>query len=752
MKVKLLRIFLVTIIAAIFIVLAYRQSQRWKIGATPVLVVNKQKLFEGTPVQIGDVRLKKVLNDRIPPNALTNINQALNRKLVREKQRGTVLIAQDLQPTSGRSPTNAIKLNTLIPEGRLLASLKVKQGSVALQSLDRGDRFDIIAIDSKGTPNIIARDAFYVGSLTGGTRVGKSSEPKNILGQEIPPPPSAVVSDPASAYVVLKLALWPKDVLPVASASGSNARISLILHGKKEQESGKALSIDPPKKVEVPKMPVPVPVVIPIDPLAELKKDLRRIDPRIRIKRIHVNNETEGTKEAYVLTGSVRNMQRLEKAMLLTELFLGEPSSAIKPLRDAAGIQALSSNFRGGGNRAGNSNLSKIKPQSQSVGAYLARGLILTNASGRVISFLEVDELHQILVSIRVLEIDRNKADRKGIAYRVDGEHFSIGQHLFQEALPNNFGSVANITNVGNLAGSFVDSSTAVFAAIEFLEENGVARSVAEPNILTLSGEVASVLVGGSVPIPSTSLREEDVFNSFDFQEFGVELNIRPTLDEEDIVTLEVAPRIVNVDNNISVEGVPGFEAQEVRTIARVRQSESLLLGGLLSYKETKDGRKIPFFGDIPILGNMFRWKGRSFEEKELLFLITPVLNTDSVEGLSQKVELPGLEFRDAKLGEAPPPYSINDEGLPLSWEEHYDQGYLQQLKHGQTTPIQRQGVPVYRGVSDQMKRDEAARLIWRDEAITIEPTPAVPIWDQPYSPTYYWRRERQPRNRDNSY
>ncbi len=745
MKVKLLRIFLVIIIAAVFIVLAYRQSQRWEVGSTPVLVVSKQVLFQGAPINVGDIRLKKVLNDRIPPNALTNINQALNRKLAIEKQRGAVLSVQDLQPTSGRSAANVIKMNALIPEGRLLASLRVKRDSVAVQSLERGDRFDIIAMDSEGKPNVIARDAFYVGNLSGGTRVKKSSESRKIMGQEIPPPPG--LSESASADVVLKLALLPRDVLPVASANGSNARISLIQHGKKEQESGKALSIDLPKKVEAPQISI-----VPINPLTELKKDLFRIDPRIRVERIHVNNETAGTKEAYILTGSVRNMQRLEKAMLLTELFLGEPSSAIKPIRDAAGIQALSSNFRGGGNRGGGSSNSKIKPQAQSIGAFLARGLILTNATGRVISFLEVDELHQILVSIRVLEIDRSKADKKGIAYRVDGENFSIGQHLFQEALPNNLGSLANITNVGNLAGSFVDSSSAVFAAIEFLEENGVARSVAEPNILTLSGEVASVLVGGSVPIPSTSLRDTDVFNSFDFQEFGVELNIRPTLDEDDIVTLEVAPRIVNVDNDISVNGVPGFEAQEVRTIARVRQSESLLLGGLLSYKETKDGRKIPFFGDIPILGNLFRWTGRSFEEKELLFLITPVLNTDSIEGLSQEVELPGLEFRDAKLGEAPPPYSINDEGLPLSWEEHFDQGYLRQLKHGQATPLQKQGVPVYRGVSDQMKRDEAARLIWRDEAIITEPTPAVPLWDQPYSPNYYWQRETRPKNRYDSY
>ena len=221
---------------------------------------------------------------------------------------------------------------------------------------------------------------------------------------------------------------------------------------------------------------------------------------------------------------------------------------------------------------------------------------MVASESGRVISFLEVDELSQVLVSIRVLEIDRNKARQLGMNYRVDGGKWSLA-NFTTPSLLERFGDIrgtaASVSgvNVGNYVGAYVSDSIAILAAIDALESKAVARSVAEPNVLTLTGEEATVLVGGEVPIPTTAVGQVAAVQGFDFQTFGARLDIRPTVNEENVITMEVAPSIVRPDLSLSVDNVPGFQVQSVQTTARVRAGESLILGGLLSYEEGLEER-----------------------------------------------------------------------------------------------------------------------------------------------------------------
>jgi len=357
---------------------------------------------------------------------------------------------------------------------------------------------------------------------------------------------------------------------------------------------------------------------------------LEGVDPRITVRRIQVGPEPDPTKDSFVLEGRVRTVSDLQRAIALAERQLGGTGVEVKVANDD---RVAFSRFRGlvGSGGTGTSGLQALQgteaPPS-GLAAKLARGLVVTSESGRVISFLDVDGLAQIMVSIRVLQVDRGKARKMGINFRFDNSHLSIGSYNGPQTpggIPGQLGgqpSVTPLSGTGNLVAAFVDKATSILTAIDFLDSKNLVRSVAEPNILTLSGEQAAVLVGGEVPIPTTSVNQVATVQGFYFQDFGVRLDIRPTVDADGIVTLEVAPSIVRPDSGLGVGQVPGFQVQSVQTTARVEEGQSLILGGLLSFEESLQQKGLPGLQKIPL----FRWKSRQHSETELLFVITPQL------------------------------------------------------------------------------------------------------------------------------
>ncbi len=428
----------------------------------------------------------------------------------------------------------------------------------------------------------------------------------------------------------------------------------------------------------------PDPDFSPDDRLAARLKEL---DERIEVQRVQVGADPQPDRDTYILEGRVKNVAALVKALTLAERQLGGQGTGVVPVEDQA--------FAGGRNRffglSQNNNrdldglggLGGLGRAPAGLASQISRGLVMSSASGRVLSFLEVDELPQILVSIRVLEIDRSKAKRAGINFRLDSEHYSFGSFTGPQAgsLPSQRGGPPSVTGIaGNLAVGFVDQMTAISAAIDFLEDQQLARAVAEPNILTLAGEQASVVVGGEVPIPTTTLGDTTAVQGFRFQEFGVRLDIRPAIDEDDVITLEVSPSIIRPEFALSVSNVPGFTVQSVQTTARLYAGQTLVIGGLLDFEETVDERRLPLLGKIPI----FRWKRRSRAQSELLFVISPRL-VELEEPASpaepvkpppeENVGLPELEWPDGREKWRNPfdPDSLGADGLPPTFRLDLD-------------------------------------------------------------------------------
>jgi pilus assembly protein CpaC len=406
------------------------------------------------------------------------------------------------------------------------------------------------------------------------------------------------------------------------------------------------------------------------------------VDPRIQVRRIQVGDEPDPAKDSFVLEGNVRTLQDLQRAVALAERQLGGTGVKLKVADDDRITFDRQRNFGGIDGHTGSGGLNALgatAPIATGLASKLARGLVVTSESGRVISFLEVDELAQLMVSIRVLEVDRGKARKMGVNFRLDAEHVSIGNYTGPQT-PYGLPSANNrdalygrdgqflagaLGTAGNVVASFVDRATAVLAAIDFLDSKSLVRSVAEPNILTLSGEQATVLVGGEVPIPTATSNQVATFQGVFFQDFGVRLDIRPTVDANGIVTLEVAPSIVRPDGGLAVGAVPGFQIQTVQTVARVAAGESLVLGGLLTFEEGIEQRGLPGLQKVPL----FRWKNKTHSEQELMFVITPQIVGVSSDA-ARDAALPSLEWPEdrGEWIEAMRPLEYEVDGVPESF------------------------------------------------------------------------------------
>jgi pilus assembly protein CpaC len=400
------------------------------------------------------------------------------------------------------------------------------------------------------------------------------------------------------------------------------------------------------------------------------------VDPRIRVRRIQVGAEPNVERDSFVLEGNVKSIADLERAVALAERQLGGTGIRLKVADDNRIQSNRNRNFSGGGGGVGGRGLQSLggsNALSSSLASQISRGLVVTSESGRVISFLEVDQIEQVMVSIRVLEVDRGKARKMGVNFRIDSEHVSLGNYVGPQSsnMPGQYGGRPDVSVLGggvtgpNLVGAFVDQVQSILTAIDFLDSKNLVRSVAEPNILTLSGEEATVLVGGEVPIPTATANSVSTFRGVFFQDFGVRLDIRPTVDRDGVVTLEVAPSIIRPDGGLTVAEVPGFSVQTVQTTARVDAGETLVLGGLLSFQESVDQHGLPGLQRIPL----FRWKYRTHAEKELLFVITPRLvgyGSDAARE-AQVGPLDWPEDRGEWIDNLPAP-EYSEDGIPPSF------------------------------------------------------------------------------------
>jgi pilus assembly protein CpaC len=202
----------------------------------------------------------------------------------------------------------------------------------------------------------------------------------------------------------------------------------------------------------------------------------------------------------------------------------------------------------------------------------------------------------------------------------------------------------ALVSNEGNLFTFFPGLNFG--ATITALQTEGVVEVLAEPNLLAMDGRQASFLAGGQYPYPmvqGTSSGAGAV--TIMFKEYGVRLNFIPTITPRGTIRLQVAPEVSALDfaNAVQVSGfnVPALTTRKVNTEVELGDGQTFVIGGLLDNRETETFEKIPFIGDIPILGKFFQSKATNRINTELIVLVTPEI----VAPIAAGTATPNLKF-----------------------------------------------------------------------------------------------------------
>ena len=273
-----------------------------------------------------------------------------------------------------------------------------------------------------------------------------------------------------------------------------------------------------------------------------------------------------------------------------------------------------------------------------------------------------VTDATQVQLQVRVAEVSRSKMKEIGSSYASVNSTSVFAQGGGPGTLgPNKDGSNSILTEFAGSAVNLFLFNTGLNTAayIKALKTNGALRSLAEPNLIAMNGQVASFLAGGEFPIPVVQGGSSAGAVSIQFKEYGVRLNFKPTIIDEDHIRLELEPEVSTLDlaSGIRLNGftVPALRTRRAHTGIELRDGQSFALAGLLDNNETRSMSKIPWLGDVPVLGNLFKSSSFQKNETELMFIITADLvkpvNSDEIPHLRGVDGLKGGSL----LGAEPP-------------------------------------------------------------------------------------------------
>jgi pilus assembly protein CpaC len=288
---------------------------------------------------------------------------------------------------------------------------------------------------------------------------------------------------------------------------------------------------------------------------------------------------------------------------------------------------------------------------------------VVKGTTPKVTSLMEVpiSPPGEILLEVKFAEVDKTALQDLGINILSLPGAKNVGiistQQFSPPQLVSGSGGVTSTLGVSNLLNIFLFRPDINLAAtIEALQQNNVLQILAEPNLLTASGKDASFLAGGEFPFPILQGSTGGGFAgiTIQFKEFGVRLNFTPTLTANGLIHLHVKPEVSALDftNALTISGfvIPALSTRRVESEMDLRDGQSFAIAGLIDNRDTEELSKIPFIGDIPVLGNLFKSRSINKTRDELLVMVTPRI----VQPIQPDQKKPELFFPKPFLGPSP--------------------------------------------------------------------------------------------------
>jgi len=254
-------------------------------------------------------------------------------------------------------------------------------------------------------------------------------------------------------------------------------------------------------------------------------------------------------------------------------------------------------------------------------------------APERVSNLMSVGGVQQVMLKVRFAEMQRAVSKSLSASFGFSGTGINGGintlnnQPSLTNALNNNI-PLGN-DNTGAVVFGFDVGSVQVALLLEALEQKGMVRTLAEPNLSALSGQEAKFLAGGEYPVP---VAQEDGLITVEFKPFGIEMAFVPRVVDGDLINLELRTSVSAIDptNSIVLNGlsISAFSRRETSTTVEMRDGESFAIAGLIEDTFLDNSSQLPWLGDVPVLGALFRSADYQRQQTELVIIISAHLVT----------------------------------------------------------------------------------------------------------------------------
>jgi pilus assembly protein CpaC len=277
----------------------------------------------------------------------------------------------------------------------------------------------------------------------------------------------------------------------------------------------------------------------------------------------------------------------------------------------------------------------------------------------QVVSRLKTATPMQVMLRVRFAEVNRDYAKNVGMNLLTRDSSGGFGFHVDQGSTGSSITQNQDPAN-GSIGGTLYTIAQAaagttrfgffghalgldILTTLDLAETDGYATTLAQPTLTALSGETASFLAGGEIPIPVPQFQG---VTTIEYKQYGVSLSFTPTVLGDGRISLRVRPEVSQLTSStVSIQGyqIPGLTTRRAETTVELGSGQSFVIGGLLNNNTTNSVNKAPFLGDLPILGQLFRSNGWKRSESELVIVVTPYL----VQPVSDnKIALPTDGYR----------------------------------------------------------------------------------------------------------
>jgi pilus assembly protein CpaC len=271
----------------------------------------------------------------------------------------------------------------------------------------------------------------------------------------------------------------------------------------------------------------------------------------------------------------------------------------------------------------------------------------------KVVNHIVIEQPNQVLLQVKVAQVDKTSLKKLGISGLIKGQTAEGFMNLIGSP-DGNISGTRNSETLSSLVGSALGNinpldafqfgvsyfPAGIGAVINALSTKGLAKILAEPNLLVKTGERGEFRAVSKIPYSVLQTTGGSSTSTIVFEEVGIKLFFNPEVMANGMIRLSIDPaEVSSIAGTLAVNGYPIIDTRSAKTNVELKDGESLVIAGLLDEETINTMSKIPILGDIPILGALFRSTQKDIKEKELVFFITPKLMRPTAPGV--KTELP---------------------------------------------------------------------------------------------------------------